>query len=102
RAWRVAQPNLEQTGLLRIRYDGLEELAADDAIWLGVPGFGEVPAGERERVLLAVLDHLRSELAIDAECLTPDATRQLKNRVNERLREPWTIDEHERLRWSSI
>lgn len=31
RAWRVAQPNLEQCGLLRIDYDGLDELAEDDA-----------------------------------------------------------------------
>jgi len=32
RAWRVAQPNLERCGLLGIHYDGLAELAADDAL----------------------------------------------------------------------
>jgi hypothetical protein len=31
RAWRVAQPNLEQTGLLKIEYAGLDELVANEA-----------------------------------------------------------------------
>ena len=29
RAWRVAQPNLEQTGLLKIEYAGLDELVRE-------------------------------------------------------------------------
>ena len=66
RAWRVAQPNLEQCGLLRIRYDGLAELAADDALWQSEPTIGAASAARREFVLGAVLDHLRSVLAIDA------------------------------------
>jgi hypothetical protein len=34
RAWRVAQPNLEQTGLLKIEYAGLDELVATAAHWV--------------------------------------------------------------------
>jgi hypothetical protein len=33
RAWRVAQPNLEQTGLLKIEYVGLDDLSRNDALW---------------------------------------------------------------------
>ncbi len=102
RAWRVAQPNLEQCGLLRIGYDGLSELAQDDAHWAGVPVMGKVDATTRERVLRAVLDHLRSNLAIDAEVLTPERIRQLKLRANDALCEPWAIDEYEQLRRSAI
>src|SRR5262249_9012029 len=33
RGWRVSAPNLEQTGLLRIAYEDLPEIAADEALW---------------------------------------------------------------------
>ena len=35
RGWRVTMPNLEQTGLLRIRYRDLPEVAADAEAWQG-------------------------------------------------------------------
>jgi hypothetical protein len=65
RAWRVAQPNLEQCGLSDIRYEGLSELAAEDALWRDAPAIEGASATRRETVLGAVLDHLRSVLAID-------------------------------------
>ncbi len=102
RAWRVAQPNLEQCGLLRIGYDGLADLAHDDAYWARVPVVGDAGAPTRERVLRAVLDHLRSALALDADLLMPDKTTRLRQRANQWLREPWSIDELEQLRRSAI
>ena len=33
RGWRVTAPNLEQTGLLEIRYASLAELSADERVW---------------------------------------------------------------------
>ena len=35
RGWRVTMPNLEQTGLLRISYRDLPEVAADTEVWEG-------------------------------------------------------------------
>ena len=102
RAWRVAQPNLEQCGLLRIDYDGLTDLARDDAHWARVPVVGDADGLRRERVLRAVLDHLRSALVLDTDMLTPEKTRPLRQRANQWLREPWSIDEHEQLRRSTI
>ena len=95
RGWRVTQPNLEQTGLLRIRYQGLDELAADDERWRGLPGLGDCSPDTRERVLHAVLDHLRMELCIDAPVLTRDQTRALALRAQQWLRDPWTVEEGE-------
>ena len=89
RAWRVAQPNLEQCGLLRIHYDGLAELAAEDALWREAPAIGGASAARREMVLGAVLDHLRSVLAIDALPLTEERTRSLASRVAQTIRDPW-------------
>lgn len=93
RAWRVAQPNLEQCGLLQVEYDGLDEIAGDDAAWAGVPGLGEVAAQQRLTILRAVLDYLRSSLAIDAECLDEDNAKALFQTANNALRDPWTIDD---------
>ncbi len=93
RAWRVAQPNLEQCGLLRIEYDGLAEIAGDDVAWTDAPGLGEVAGEQRLTILRAVLDYLRSSLAIDAECLDEDNAKQLFQTANNALRDPWTIDD---------
>ncbi len=102
RAWRVAQPNLEQCGLLRIHYDGLAELASDNALWQSEPVIGAAGAARREFVLGAVLDHLRSVLAIDAVPLTEERTRSLAARVAQTIRDPWAFDERERLRIGTV
>jgi len=98
RAWRVAQPNLEQCGLLRIEYAGLEELARDESLWEGLPAVSEVSPERREAILRALLDHLRSRLAVDARCLQADEARQLFQRSHGLLREPWAVDEQEQPR----
>ncbi|MGI8915834.1 MAG: DEAD/DEAH box helicase [Chloroflexota bacterium] len=102
RAWRVAQPNLEQCGLLRIGYSGLAEIGGDDAVWAGTPAMAAAAPERRETVMRAVLDHLRGQLAIGAACLLPEKTERLKRQAVEWLRPPWAIDEQERLRWSTI
>ena len=93
RGWRVNQPNLEQAGLLRIAYEGLDELAADDARWQSTPVMREAGPQRREAVLHAVLDRLRTELAIDASPLTQEFIRSLTRDAVQWLREPWTLDE---------
>jgi superfamily II DNA/RNA helicase len=93
RAWRVAQPNLEQAGLLRIEYEGLDAIAADDGAWSQVPVMRDVPADRRLSVLRAVLNHLRGQLAIDAPILRDDNVRELASRTERVLCAPWPLDE---------
>ncbi len=100
RGWHVAQPNLEQVGLLRISYDGLDDLAKDEALWSGSPVLAAIGPQRRRSVLVALLNHLRSLLAIDAECLTESRIRELTDRANAALCQPWSIDRTERLRQS--
>ena len=102
RGWRIVQPNLEQTGLLQIGYYGLEELAADDSRWAGVPRIADASPVVRVRVLAAFLNHLRMQLAIAAPPLTRDGIRQLKQATNRTLREPWAIEENDRLREQTL
>jgi superfamily II DNA/RNA helicase len=101
RAWRVAQPNLEQTGLLKIDYTGLDELVANETLW-SHPIIGSVAPPTRKTILTAILDHMRSVLVLDDRALTDDETRRLVQRANAVLREPWSFDEHERLRRGGI
>jgi hypothetical protein len=101
RAWRVAQPNLEQTGLLKIDYSGLDELVANEVLW-SHPSIGSVAPSARKTILTAILDHMRSVLVLDDRALTDDETRRLVQRANAVLREPWSFDEQERLRRGGI
>ncbi len=78
RGWRVNQPNLEQAGLLRIGYDGLDELADDDALWRNVPMFESASTAKRAEVLRAVLDRLRMELVVDHHVLLREGIRDLE------------------------
>ena len=102
RGWRIVQPNLEQTGLLRIEYDGLDELAASDEVWEGTPAISKAPPERRKRILGAFLDHLRMQLAIDTSLLSDDAVKSLKGRSGQWLREPWAMDDDERVRPQAI
>ncbi len=88
RGWRVNQPNLEQTGQLRIDYDGLDELVDDEAIWNGVPMFESSTPAKRSQVLKAVLDRLRMELVIDDPSLTRAEIERLE-RAASSLNQLW-------------
>ena len=93
RGWRVNQPNLEQAGLLRIEYEGLDELSADDSRWGEIPLMREAETETREKVLHAILDRLRIELVIDALPLTRESLRRLTRNAAQWLGEPWALDE---------
>lgn len=96
RGWRIAQPNLEQPGLLKIRYAGLDELAADNALWTDTPRIAEAAPAVRVSALSAFLDHLRTQLAIDAKELRRNEIRRLSQRTNNILKDPWAMEEAER------
>ena len=102
RGWRIVQPNLEQTGLLKIEYEGVQGLAAQDDLWRDLPAISRASHERRTEVLTAFLDHLRTQLAVDAYPLTLDAIDRLKNTTNANLKQPWAMDRDERTRQQSI
>jgi len=97
RGWRVVQPNLEQCGLLRIEYMGLEELCNDDRNWQTLPSFRILSHEKRREILIPFLDHLRKKLAISINCLKEQYQQQLRKRVSEQINERWAFDENEKL-----
>jgi Helicase conserved C-terminal domain len=96
RGWRVTMPNLEQTGLLRISYRDLPEVAADAEAWQAAHvALREDDPAHREEIAAALLDELRRNLAIDVEYLSDDGFDQVKRLSAQHLKEPWSLPERE-------
>lgn len=101
--WRVTSPNLEQVGLLEIRYESLDELARADEYWESRrPLLAEASPEQRAAVARALLDHLRRNLAIQVDYLDPNKQDQLRLRSNQYLAAPWALDEDERLERAAV
>ena len=88
RGWRVAQPNLEQCGLLIIDYPGLHEMCEASEPWTQHPLLSQATPQTRERVVRAFLDFLRKEMAIDAKVLDFEEQKELRRRVEQPTRAP--------------
>ncbi|MFZ4984961.1 MAG: DEAD/DEAH box helicase [Blastocatellia bacterium] len=103
RGWRITLPNLEQCGLLRIEYQSLDEICADEDEWVKrcEPLRLASPA-TRQKIGQVLLDHLRRELAISVRYLDPGEQDRIRNQSYQRLIAPWAIDEIERLIHASI
>lgn len=103
RGWRVTSPNLEQCGLLEIHYKSLPDLATDEPTWTSSsPLLVALPPEKRLQVLKTLLDFMRRELAIRVEFLEPHRQDSVRQLSNQRLCDPWAIDESDRLEQSRI
>lgn len=99
RSWRIVLPNLEQCGLLRIDYQDLEAVAAEDSFWGDLPIVRELSHSDRYDFLATILDFYRLEYALHSEnFLTPSRLKESAMRFRERLKAPWTLDAKEDLR----
>jgi superfamily II DNA/RNA helicase len=98
RGWRVVQPNLEQCGLLRIEYQGLDALCANESKWQSIAPFKSLSPERRREIITAFLDHLRRKLAIKIQCLEDAYQQQLVKRVQQNLNETLAFEPGERLR----
>jgi superfamily II DNA/RNA helicase/very-short-patch-repair endonuclease len=96
RGWRVTAPNLEQCGLLEIRYQSLDEVCSANSEWSESHPLLQTASAET-RVWLAqvLLDYMRRELAVKVDYLTPTFQEQIRQQSSQRLIEPWAIDENE-------
>ena len=82
---RRTHQNLEDVGLLMVGYSGLDEFAADDAVWAGMPVLGELDADARYDYLLGFLDIMRKRLAVAHQALLHSNTfrAEVLDRLNE-------------------
>lgn len=95
---RITLPNLEQTGLLRIEYQYLSEVAADDDLWATTHGtLRTADPTHRAELCRIVLDELRRVLAVDVDCLTDDGFERLKRQTRQHLNSQWALSSRELL-----
>lgn len=92
RGWRVVHPNLEQVGLLKVDYRGLEELCQSNGLAALHPWFTGAPPQDRMALLRPILDQFRRKLAIRARVLEEPFQQQLRRRAEQYLNEFWGLD----------
>jgi len=102
RGWRITLPDLEQCGLMRIGYEGLDEVCHDDNFWTHHLLLKECPPGRRKYIVANLLDYMRENLAIQTPSLRPDIQNRLRREVQGAIKEPWTFDEREELRAGTV
>jgi ATP-dependent helicase YprA (DUF1998 family)/very-short-patch-repair endonuclease len=103
RGWRITLPNLEQCGLLEIHYQSLEDLCASNDEWGHCHTLLSTSDPEtKRRIAKVLLDHMRRELAINVDYLDSSYQERIRQQSSQHLREPWAIDERERMEHASI
>jgi len=94
RGWRYTNPNLEQLGLLRVEYLGIDELAADEDLFRDAPTLlKNASPSVRVKVFKELLGHLRRGMAI--RCHVLDMGEQVLSRSHSRLKSPWGFNPEE-------
>ncbi|MCX7044341.1 MAG: DEAD/DEAH box helicase [Candidatus Sumerlaeota bacterium] len=103
RGWRISLPNLEQCGLLDIQYLSLDEVCEAQDIWQSLhPALASASPQTRMQLAKVLLDWMRRALAIDVEFLKQEYQERLQQRSNQKLKEPWALDEQEKHEHASI
>lgn len=106
RGWRYTNPNLEQLGLIRVEYLGLDEMCADeDEFGTSHPLLKNASPSVRAGLYQVLLDYLRKWMAIRCQVLDPTMIEQMVSRSHSRIRLPWgfSTDEKPRgARWLMI
>jgi ATP-dependent helicase YprA (DUF1998 family)/very-short-patch-repair endonuclease len=103
RGWRITSPNLEQCGLLEIKYLSLDEVCRDEAVWAqSHPALVSASPEMRLKVAQVLLDYMRRELAIKVDYLDPRYQESIQQQSSQRLVSPWAIDENETMEHAAI
>ncbi len=105
RGWRITAPNLEQCGLIEIRYQSLQDLCQEEEDWRKLhPALSGASPELRAEVSKTLLDYMRRELAIKVDFLTPAFQESIRQQSSQRLKSPFALDENEtdRMETSSI
>ncbi len=95
KGWRFTNPNLEEAGLISVRFPGLEDLARDDEEFAGNRRLAVATPEMRARLFNLLFDYMRRGLAIATEALDRQRILQVAEASRNHLRDPWLIDQNE-------
>ena len=92
KGWRVTLPNLEQVGLIQVRYPLVPRLAELDAEWADAHSrLRDATAGQREEIIRVCLDEFRRVLAIESDALSPESFERLRRLSRDQLTGVWEL-----------
>jgi hypothetical protein len=95
KGWRFTNPNLEEAGLIEVRFLGLEDLASDEEEFAKNPRLASASPQVRARLFSLLFDYMRRGLAIATEALDRQRILQVAEASRNHLREPWLVDQNE-------
>jgi Lhr-like helicase len=95
KGWRFTNPNLEEVGLIRVGFPGLDELVSDQEEFVGNNRLAGASQEIRRDLFTILFDHMRRGLAIATEALDRGKILQISEGSRQRLRDPWAIDQNE-------
>jgi ATP-dependent helicase YprA (DUF1998 family) len=103
RGWRITAPNLEQCGLLEIKYLSLDDVCQAEDVWDGChPALTTATPQTRREVAKTLLDFMRRELAMKVDYLDPITQARIQQQSSQRLIPPWALDENEQMEHAAI
>lgn len=89
RGWRHRLPNLEQCGLLEIRYKNLWEDCTTDKYWEGSDLLHKLRAKDRFEFVRQFLNYFRTSFAVKHHELERQTMEESSNRMREKLKPGW-------------
>jgi superfamily II DNA/RNA helicase len=99
RGWRYTNPNLEQLGLVRVEYQGLDALVSDQEEFESAhPLLKHATPEVRSNLYRELLDHLRKWMAVKSQVLDATVLEQMVARAHSRIRTPWGFSADEKPR----
>lgn len=99
RGWRYILPNLEQTALLEIEYEKLDEYCNDDSHWYDIEHLSVISPPQRKDFVLQVLNYFRTMYAVDYENLRYESRMKIQDDLNNILNKEklWSLDKGEKI-----
>lgn len=97
RGWRFNNPNLDQLGLLQIRYRGLDDFCANSEVFAGNETLRQLTAQQRKALYTLLFDAMCSHLCLESRYLDPVAQDSARSRGHTYLNERWTFAADEKL-----
>ncbi|MGC4035227.1 MAG: DEAD/DEAH box helicase [Chitinophagaceae bacterium] len=101
RSWRVVLPNLEQCALLKVEYNHVDSSVQEHELWKNFDLLANMQAGERKEFLYQIFDFFRKSYALSFSMLEPAVINQSAKRIKEKLRDPWTLEDSDKIEYPS-
>lgn len=99
RGWRYILPNLEQTALLEISYQKLDDYVGNNELWSNIILLNQFSSETRKSFVLQVLNYFRNAYAVDLEMLRYENRLRIQDELNNALNRNklWSLDKGEKM-----